>query len=147
MYVSNCQKLLSIWKWFYSSRLDSFMSILSWPRFVLECTMNLSRFEETCIRQTARTCFHYGNDFFSVGWIYLYWAGHFLRLLSLWDWFYTSRLDGFVSILSWPLMTTKSNHCQHLNCAIQIGNVEGEQWREGTLWLVIWSIVDCVRIL
>ena len=82
------------------------------------------------------------------------------NLLSLWECFYSSRLDSFVSILRWPLSdlignnngkpditTTKSNHCQHLNCAIQIGNVEGEQWREGTLWLVIWSIVICVRIL
>ena len=63
--------------------------------------MNISRFEDTCIMQTARTCF------------------------------YSSRLDGFVFILRWPLsdiignnngkldiMTTKSNHCQLLNCAI-----------------------------
>ena len=99
------------------------------------CTMKNSRFEETCIRQTARTCFQYGNAFIPEGSIVL-------------------------CLLSWPLsdiignnngkpdiMTTKSNHCQHLNCAIQIGNVECEQWREGTLWLVIWSIVICVRIL
>ena len=67
------------------------------------CTMKNSRFEETCIRQTARACFQYGNAFIPEGWIVL-------------------------CLLSWPLsdiignnngkpdiMTTKSNHCQHLN--------------------------------
>ena len=29
MYVSKCRKLLSLWKWFYFSRLDSFITILS----------------------------------------------------------------------------------------------------------------------
>ena len=59
------------------------------------------------------------------------------KLLSVWKWFYFSRLDSFITILSCLLseiirsntekpdfMTTESNHCEHLYCDIQMWEIQ-----------------------
>ena len=62
------------------------------------------------------------------------------KLLLLWKWFYSSRLDSFVTIIRWLLseiirnkhgkldfVTTESNHCEHFYCTSLIGNVQFER--------------------